>query len=149
MTNFEQLKAENNNIIFKIILFYDSLQTVRPIKEACEKSGLEFNCYNVLIHPDKLVDLHTKEPDLNTVIIFEDLQKLFASFTPKELSIWESFILSTRKLRISIIFTLHDISSSQRNQFAKFLIHQSTQLVVFRAIDVTSKKYIGIPGKIY
>lgn len=99
MTNYDQLKAQNKNIIFKVILFYDSLQTVRPIKEACENSGLEFNCYNVLIHPDKLAELHTKELNLNTVIIFEDLQKLFASFTPKELSIWESFILSTRKLR--------------------------------------------------
>ena len=43
-----------------------------------------------------------------------------------------------------LLFQLHDINSSPKNSFAKFLCDQSTQIVVFRACDLSSKRYIAL-----
>jgi len=143
VTDFNQLKSANPLIKYQIILFYESIESVSMYKNACKASNLQFVAHSVLVNPNRIREEHIKDPNMQSFIIFEDLQKIFSSFKPIQLADWENFVLASRKHNISYLYTLHDFSSNYKNCFSRFLLGQSTQIVIFSATDVSSKRYIA------
>ena len=129
--------VEKNDFKVTVVLINNLTETAKTLVEICKKKNYEFVFYQKI--PD-LKLLQNNPKDTHKIICFEDFSYRIHCLERDKIEKLSSFLLASRHLNISIVYILHQIKLSQKFNFEKNFLENSSVFCIF--LPKTNKKSI-------